>query len=309
MKSLMKPSKKYTLGGLLLIPTSLWLTGCQSEISMNYQLEKPLIRKVFREATYSTYIDDLEHIGTVNRTYYNEGLTPQDGGIKYVRKYVNDGSSKGFLRKTNAIEIAYRTDIEALSKAGEFGAIKGFEKFDKEVVDGIALPSYFVNRLKSQAFKIRQIPDVKEWWVRTHTLQGTVKTKSVLKGQALAAFAQRGLTIDSLVIDDLKKVEGEKCLRYELYFKASDPLNIMLWEQHRVALGERGNELEGYLFDSAESSVRHEIFQDPETGLLCREREYRESENKIKHKDSGAIRSFKSVRVVETLYEYEKGED
>ena len=69
------------------------------------------------------------------------------------------------------------------------------------------------------------------------------------------------------------------------------------------------NDLEGYQFKSAVSEVRHEVFQDPETGLLCREREYRSTINKITHKDSDAVKTFKSTKIIESLYDYKMGKE
>ena len=310
MKSMIRTPRIFSHILLYLVGIGLF-TGCDSEIEMSDTVNEPNIRRVFREATYSTYLNDLEYIGTVNRVYYDEAITPNGPTLKYKRDFLNDGSSKGFLRKTNAVELAYRTDITADIKDGKLSNIKGFEKYDKEVVDAMALPTYFVNRLKSQAFKIQQKSDVKKWYDLTHALKGTFAEKEKLSGEKLKPFTKLGVPMDSVVIDKLERVEGVYCLKYNLYYKDKDPLNLMVWEQHKMKMSieKVTNDLEGYQFHSAETDVRHEVFQNPETGLLCREREYRYTTNKITHKDSDAVKTFKSTKIIESLYDYKMGKE
>ena len=68
------------------------------------------------------------------------------------------------------------------------------EKYDKTVVDAMALPTYFVNRLKSAQFKRQQKSDVKTWYAMTHTLKGTYTEKRVLKGDEIKGFKEKGIT-------------------------------------------------------------------------------------------------------------------
>jgi hypothetical protein len=112
----------------------------------------------------------------------------------------------------------------------------------------------------------------------------------------LPAFA-----IDSVVAIGVKSMDNRKCFEYKVYYRDREFFPYFMWEQYAYSV-ESGKKYQSFKADSAFYQTEYTVALEPETGVLCQEREYKLGTHTMVHPESKERGEFQSYITRENLY-------
>lgn len=292
----------------LLIGTFLFFVGCGSEVEVNYQLKEPAERLLYSEGYFATInLKGEERMGTITAAYSKLKYASLGDTLTLDRQF-EINKSKGYLKNYMPSELLWRireVSIKAVDR--QVIETKGFELYDT-LLQSIPMPVRWRNQLAHPENVKHLIRNEKHRWEMSHLLQGPVPTKAnitqLLKDRGRLNFAL--IKIDSVVTNGFHNLDSKRCLGYMIHLKENESFPYFIWEQH-VNSGIGTEQYQSYYKGlKAEYYTQYWVAIEPETGIPCQEREFKQGVHTMVNPTTGDTATFKSNITLERLYTTEK---
>jgi hypothetical protein len=278
------------------------LISCQN--AEVHQKEETFTRKVFRSTTLTTFQGTTEIPGTKTKIWYQESQQLNGDIIAFSRSFLNDASI-GYHKKSLPNELAYRNTITAELSQSRVLRVEGFAAFFKKSLPNLNLPKAFETELKLN-YSPRHQRKLFSLWRKSSVLpEGSYLPKQNITQDLKAQLSDKLWQVDSVIVDEVQKVEDRSCVKWDVFYKMKLPQNQYLFEQMGAADTTAQKEFIDFKWKSATAKGRKSIYSDLETGRLCREVNWQEQHNIVTHKETGEAKEFASNLFTEVLYTYE----
>jgi hypothetical protein len=285
------------------------LIGCGgSDIEVNYQLKEPVTRQLYSEGYYATIdLKGVERMGTITAAYTKLKYSSHADTLSLQRTF-EINKSRGYLKNYMPSELLWRIREVSL-KAIDRKVIetKGFELYDT-LLHSLPMPVRWRNQLAHPENVKHLIRNEKHRWEMSHLLKGPVPTKGnitqLLKDRGRLNFAL--IKIDSVVTNGFHNLDSKRCLGYMIHLKENESFPYFIWEQHvnsKIGTEQYQSYYKGL---KAEYYTQYWVAIDPETGIPCQEREFKQGVHTMVNPTTGDTATFKSNITLERLYTMEK---
>lgn len=280
------------------------LSGCESEVEINYQLKEPVKRQLYTEGYFATIdLKGEERMGTITAAYTSLKYGSIGDTLTLQRKF-EINKSRGYLKNYMPSELIWRIREVSL-KAVDRNVIetKGFELYDT-LLHSIPMPTRWRDQLAHSENVKHLIRNEKHRWEMSHLLQGPIPVKEnitkLLKDRGRLNFAL--IQIDSVVTNGFHNLDSKRCLGYTIHLKETESFPYFIWEQH-VNSGIGTEQYQAYYKGlKGEYYTQYWVAIDPTTGIPCQEREFKQGVHTMVNPTTGDTATFKSHISLERLY-------
>jgi len=290
---------------ILGLVTATLLASCQNgTVDISYQYSNQVDRDMFHQGIYSIGEGKEEMVGTSIETYGKVTWRTSGQQTIFERRYVLD-KSRGYHKHSMPLELSYRIPEVDLVAEGvtKVSAIHGNEQFVPKVVENLPVKEKFKRQLRDTRYQLEFDRYDKRRWDIGHLLSGKIPKNTniteLLKSQG--KLPMPAFPVDSVVTKSMNSLANLSCLEYTVYYSERDPFPYYLWEQFAYST-DQGKNYKNYKADSTRFAVAYTVFINPETGVLCQEREVKRGVNYISNPESKEQFSFISNVTDETLY-------
>ena len=291
--------------------SSALLLCCSNEVVVSYDMQTPFERELYSQGDYSTLNAVGEVVGTGMRWWLTESYLPQGEGGVLARRYSGQ-KNMGYHRHSRPSELALKVPIRADVDARAMGAVRGYENFVADVVEGLPVHSGFKTPLRDPALVDRFVAEERLRWKAAHLLSGRVPRVGDITGALRASLGEdlglAPLRVDSVVARDYAdlEIEGRKCFHYSIHYRLDDaPDADLLFEQFTKADTSDGRKFADFKASGASAKGDWRIWISPSTGRLCREQDWQEITVVAAHRETGEALPVVARKAVERLYTYD----
>lgn len=289
------------------VPALALIWSCTEPTSVHVKsVEGKAQSQVFREVSYFSPTAagrDME-MGTHITSFYQETYTADQGRLIYDRKF-DSAMGEGMFSRIAFPELVFRGKLGLSAQGSQILETRGVQTFYQDVIDTMRL-GFFIRQDFKRPYYLQTLdPDLKLWWGLSHALSGVVdlqKPLDSIKGRVIA-----GIKIDSARVFGMEEDDLGNCLHYTLWYQQPDTLvGGMLYLQSLKTSPKLAEEAKSSKYLGALATVKHSIWVDPKTGLLCKEDVLRDYAIQMRDTLKQTRREFAAQSSVNTVYRYEK---
>jgi len=219
------------------------------------------------------------------------------------RRYLND-KSKGYHKNSMPLDLAYRVPvIKLFAQGSKVESVRGNEMFVPNVVNNLAIKEPFKRQLRDARYQLQFDREEKRRWEITHLLSGKLPDNGnitqLLRSQGRLPIPS--VAVDSVLLSGWIRIGKQHCVEYTVFFPEREPFPYFVWEQ--FAYGTKaGAPYQKFKADTAEYQTQYSVALDPETSILCREREVKTGVNAMVNPETKEKSVFRSYVSIENLY-------